>query len=237
MFIEYPSARFGNGSDPLGRAVLVKGSLGRFAPILQDEINVKALESAHDASAIKAFVAKPDRKALGKTFRQLSTQVADAIEALDGDATHAAFAAGRTVGVNIGGQEHQLAAEHVVFEEKDRPGWATTQVEGVTLALHIQRDEALLAEALAREVIRRVQEVRKELDLPLDEEIDVVLSCGPDQEAQLMAFLHVLKSDVRGRSVLFGKIAKGWSWDIDGAVVTAEIKPTKTRRPAAVEAA
>ena len=222
---------------PLGRAVLVKGSLGRFASMLQDEINVKALESAHDASLIKQFVAKPDRKALGKSFRQLSTQVADAIEALDGDATHAAFAAGRTVGVNIGGQEHQLAPDHVLFEEKDRPGWATTQVDGVTLALHIQRDETLLAEALAREVIRRIQDVRKELDLPIDEEIDVTLSCGPDEEARLTRFLHVLKSDVRGRNVGFGKIAKGWTWDIDGAVVTAEIRPTKTQRPAAVEAA
>lgn len=222
---------------PLGRAVLVGTALGRFAPILQDEINVKQLESAHDARQLKSFIAKPNRKALGQAFRQLSTQVADAIEALDGDTTHAAFAAGRTVGVNIGGQEHQLAPEHVTFQEQDRPGWATIQVDGVTLALHVHRDEVLLAEALAREVVRRLQDVRKELDLPLDEEVDVRLACGPDAEAQLSRFLSVIKSDVRGRHVAFGAVAKGWTWDIDGVAVTAEVKPTKTVRPAAVEAA
>lgn len=222
---------------PLGRAILVGGALGRFATILQDEINVKALESAHDAKDIKRYVAKPNRAALGKAFKRLSTQIADAIEALDGDHAHDTLGAGKTVGVSIEGQEHSLSAEHVLFEEKDRPGWATTQVEGVVLALHIHRDEALLAEALAREVIRRIQEARKELDLPIDEEVDVVLSTGPDQEAQLTGFLHVVKSDVRGRKVAFGKVAKGWTWDIDGAVVKAEVRPTKTNRPAAMEAA
>ncbi len=221
---------------PLGRAVLVGMPLGRFAPILQDEINVKQLESAHDTRQLKSFVAKPNRKALGQTFRQLSTQVADAIEALDGDAAFAAFAAGRPVGVNIGGQEHQLAPEHVSFEEKDRPGWATTQVDGVTLALHVHRDEALLAEALAREVIRRLQDARKELDLPLDEEVDVVLACGPDEQARLQAFVPTIKSEVRGRSLAFA-VASRWLWDIDGVVVRGDVKPTKTHRPAAVEAA
>ncbi len=222
---------------PLGRAVLVGGSLGRFAAILQDEINVKQLESAHDATAIKAFVAKPDRKALGKSFRQLSTQVADAIEALDGDTTHAAFAAGRPVGVHVGGQEHQLSPEHVQFEERDRAGWATTQADGVTLALHVHRDETLLAEALAREVARRLQDVRKELDLPLDEEVDVTLQAGPDEQARLTPFLPMLKGEVRARSLRFGAVKGGRHWDIDGAGVQADVQPTRTHRPSAVEAA
>jgi isoleucyl-tRNA synthetase len=222
---------------PLGRAVLVGTSLGRFSPILQDEINVKQLESAHDARQLKSFVAKPNRPALGKAFRQLSTQVADAIEALDGDHAHATLSSGGSVGVNIGGQEHRVSADHVTFEEKDRPGWATTQVDGVTLALHVHRDEALLAEALAREVIRRLQEARKELDLPIDEEVDVTLSCGPDEQARLQAFLAVVKGDVRGRKVEFGPVKGGWSWDIDGAAVKADVKPTRTLRPSAVEAA
>jgi isoleucyl-tRNA synthetase len=225
---------------PLGRAVVVGTALGRFAPILQDEINVKSLESAHDARALKQFVAKPNRKALGQTFKRLSTQVADAIEALDGDHVHAQFAAGKKVGVNVDGQEHELTPEHVLFEEKDRPGWATTQAEDVVLALHVERNEALLAEALAREVIRRIQDVRRELDLPLDEEVDVSLECGPAEEARLLQFVHVLKAEVRARRVAFGQMGPGANakaWDIDGAVVKAEVRPTKTVRPSAVEAA
>lgn len=223
---------------PLGRAVLVGASLGRFASILQDEINVKSLESAHDVSSLKRFVAKPNRAVLGRAFKKLGGPIADAIEALDGDHAQAQTSQGKTVGVNVEGQEHQLTAEHFIFEEKDREGWATTQVGDITLALHIERDGKLLAEALAREVIRRIQEVRKELDLPIDEEIDVTLVCGPEEEAKLTQFLHVLKSDVRGRNVTFGEVGlHAKSWDIDGAIIQADVMPTKTVRPGAIEAA
>ncbi len=223
---------------PLGRAVLVGAALGRFAPILQDEINVKSLESAHDTRSLKRFVAKPNRSVLGKAFKRLGGPIADAIEALDGDHVQQQTSVGKTVGVNVEGQEHQLTAEHFIFEEKDREGWATTQVDGITLALHINRDGKLLAEALAREVIRRIQEVRKELDLPIDEEIDVTIACGPDEEAKLSQFLQIVRSDVRGRKVIFGPVGThAKSWDIDGAVVTADVMPTQTVRPGAIEAA
>ncbi len=225
------------GRHPLGRAVLVGASLGRFANILQDEINVKSLETAHDAKAFKAFVAKPNRATLGKAFKRLAPQVGDAIEALNGDQAHAMLAAGKPVGVNVEGQDHSLSTEHITFEEQDRPGWATIKVEDALLALHVERNEELLAEALAREVIRRIQEVRKELDLPLDEEVDVVLSCGPESEARLMHFLHVLKAEVRGRKVGFAKVSGGRTWDIDGTTVDCSVTPTKTKRPGAIEAA
>ncbi|MES2153593.1 MAG: isoleucine--tRNA ligase [bacterium] len=223
---------------PLGRAVLVGTSIGRFSSILQDEINVKSLESAHDTRALKHFAARPNRGALGKAFKRLGGPIADAIEALDGDHVQQQTAKGKIVGVNVEGQEHQLGAEFFVLEEKDREGWASTQVEGVTLALHIQRDGKLIAEALAREVIRRIQEVRKEMDLPIDEEIDVTLACGPEEEAKLTQFLHVVKSDVRGRRVVFGAVGThAKAWDIDGATVKADVLPTKTVRPGAIEAA
>ncbi len=221
---------------PLGRAVLVGGHLGRFAPILQDEINVKALESAHDARALKLVLAKPNRATLGKAFKRLAGPIADAIEGLDGERAYAATQNGGTIGVSVEGQEHALMADAFTFEEKDRPGWATTQVDGVVLALHIERNEALLAEALARETIRRIQEARKELDLALEEEVDVLLGCGPEEEAKLTLFLHVIKSEVRARSLSFGAAAQ-WTWDIDGTLLKADVKPTATRRPKAVEAA
>ncbi|MEK6985105.1 MAG: isoleucine--tRNA ligase [Candidatus Thermoplasmatota archaeon] len=221
---------------PLGRAVLVGTALGRFAAILQDEINVKALESAHDTRLLKQVFSKPNRATLGKAFKRLAGPIADAIEALDGDRAYAATQNGGTIGVSIEGQEHALLAEHFSFEEKDRPGWATTQVGSVTLALHVERDAKLMAEALVREVIRRVQEARKELDLDLAQEVDVVLSCGPEEEAKLTSFLHILKAEVRARSVTFGK-AKRWSWELEGTTITADVTSSGTHRPGAIEAA
>ncbi|MHB8633493.1 MAG: class I tRNA ligase family protein, partial [Thermoplasmatota archaeon] len=222
---------------PLGRAVLVGTSLGAFASILQDEINVKSLESAHSASAFRRHVAKPNRAALGRAFKAMAPQVADAIEALDGDHAYAQITQGRTVGVNVDGHDHEVGADQILFEERDRDGWATVDVEGVLLALHVERDEMLLAEALAREVLRRLQDLRRELDLEIDEEVDVTLSAGPEEEAKLAHFLHVLKSDARARSLAFAPGPQARTWDIDGIAIGCTLKPTRTHRPEGIEAA
>ncbi|HET6397987.1 MAG TPA: isoleucine--tRNA ligase [Candidatus Thermoplasmatota archaeon] len=224
---------------PLGRAVLVGWKPNRFTAVLQDELNVKRLEARADAGEVRAFVAKPNRASLGKAFRQLAPQVADAIEALDGDRAHARLAAGEGVGVNVDGQEHEVRQEHVVFEQRDRDGWVTADVGGVVLALHVHRDEALLAEALAREVTRRIQDARRELDLALDEEVDVRITAGPDEEARLAAFLPELKADVRARTLDFTPHDEPDArvWDIDGVRIACTVRPTRTKRPPGIEAA
>ncbi len=224
---------------PLGRAVFVGNELGPLAETLRDELNVKRLEVADTTAGFKSYVAKPNRAKLGPAFKQLAPMVADAIEALDGDAAHAALAAGRTVGVSIEGHDHELNTEHVQFDEEDREGWATTEAAGVTLALHIHRNEELMAEALTREVIRRVQDVRKELDLHLEQAIDLQLAVGPDAQAKLEAHLHALKADVRARNIAFVDAIQGdvRLWELEGEEVRCAVTPTETLRPAAAEAA
>ncbi len=224
---------------PLGRALIVGEGLGALADTLQEEINVKKLDVAADTSSVKSYVPKPNRAKLGPAFKQLAPLVADAIEALDGDAAHAAFAAGDTVGVSIEGHDHDLSAEHVLFEEQDREGWATTEAAGRVLALHIHRNEELLAEALTREVIRRIQDVRKELDLHLEQTIDLQLAVGPDAQAKLEAHLHVLRSDVRARNVAFVDATQGEArlWELEGEEIRCVVTPTAVLRPAAAEAA
>ncbi len=224
---------------PLGRALIVGEGVGDLAEALREEINVKSLETAADTSGVKSYVAKPNRAKLGPTFKQLAPLVADAIEALDGDAAHAAFAAGQSVGVSIEGRDHDLTAEHVLFEEQDREGWATTEAAGRILALHVHRNEELLAEALTREVIRRIQDVRKELDLHLEQTIDLQLAVGPDAQAKLEAHLQDLRADVRAGNVAFVDAIQGDArlWELEGEEIRCAVTPTEMVRPAAAEAA
>ncbi|MGB0652983.1 MAG: isoleucine--tRNA ligase [Thermoplasmatota archaeon] len=217
---------------PLARALLTgdqAAGLGDLANILQEELNVKALDIAGDATEAKSFVAQPNRAALGPTFKQLAPQVAAAIEALDGDHAHEVLTTGGTIGVSIEGHDHGLKEEHVLFEEKDRDGWATTEAAGAVLALYTERDEALLAEAFTREVIRRLQEVRKELDLPLEEQVDVTLDVDDASRGRLEAFSGMVKEDVRVRDLSFGSVSGVTrEWDVEGASVSAGVVPVET---------
>jgi isoleucyl-tRNA synthetase len=203
---------------PLAKAIVIGAELGGLAGILAEEINVKVLDQPADASAAKSFVAQPNRAKLGPSFKQLAPQVADAIVALDGDHSHATLSAGGKVGVNIEGTEHELTSEHVLWETTDREGWSSVTVGDITLAFDTVRDQALLDEAFTREVIRRLQELRKELDLDIEANISVTLSGGSERLDS-----KLVESEVRA-SLAFGDVAHPLKmWDIDGVSITVAV--------------
>jgi isoleucyl-tRNA synthetase len=114
----------------------------------------------------------------------------------------------------------------------DRGEFRTNPVGDVTVVLEIELDEELLAEGLVREVVRRVQEMRKEMDLDLEER--VALSIGLDDLGQDRLGRHIdhLKEEVRADTVSLGTASGGAegglerTWDIDGAEVVIGLQRT-----------
>jgi len=210
---------------PLARALVVGTGLGGLAPILQEELNVKALDEAGSAREARAYVTKPDRAKLGPAFKQLAPKVATAIEALDGDHVHDELTKGGSIGVHIEGEDHTLTAEHVQFVQTDREGWATTDVGGVVLALRTERDQALLDEAFMRELVRRVQDLRKEMDLPIEATIRLHLGLAVGARERLAPFLETLEEDVRAEEVhLAERINDPLKvWDVEGESIACTL--------------
>ncbi len=197
--------------------VAITQDVGSLADVLQDELNVKELHVVQ-ASDVRSYVPQPNRSALGPAFKQLAPKIAEAIMALDGDHAHAAFEAGKTVGVHVEGTEHPLTGEHVQFEMTDRDGWSSVDVDDTVLAFWTERDQELLDEAFAREVIRRIQDWRKELDLDIEEEISVTLS-GADR---LDGFVELVQQECRLSTLTLGSVDKAEKeWEIEGAAVLA----------------
>ncbi len=206
---------------PLARTLVVGAELGDLDALLADELNVKVLQQPEAVTEAKAYVAQPNRAALGPAFKQLAPKISEAIQALDGDHAHQTFAAGGTVGIHVEGAEHTLTSDHILFETTDRDGWATTEVDSAVLALNTVRDDALMAEAFTREVIRRVQDLRKELDLDIEAEIQLTLGVSLEGMHKLEQFEDVLKGEVRASAVRYDAVAKPYKvWEIDGETVS-----------------
>jgi isoleucyl-tRNA synthetase len=213
---------------PLAEAVLVgeADGMGELLEALRDELNVKKLGS-DDVTRVRSFVAKPNRAALGPAFKQLAPKVAQAIEALPGDATHAQLQRG-PVHVSIEGREHALVAELFEWEQRDRDDWATVNVGQHVLALNTARDQGLLDEAFVREVIRRIQELRKELDLDIGAEIGIQLAVqgeAPQALRALQTHAGVVASEVRANAVevVPALAAPDKEWRIDDVVVQCAV--------------
>ena len=138
--------------------------------ILRDELNVHTLEFMDRAEELVTLSAKPNFKALGAAFGKRTPRIADAIRALD-SASLAAFRGGAPLSVEVDGEAVALTAEHFDVVQTARGSFATADEGGFTVALDPTITPELRLEGLARELVNRVQNLRKETGLEVQDRI------------------------------------------------------------------
>ena len=152
--------------QPLRRALVGTAAWNRLSEDLRaevaDELNVGALEPLSSAGAdLVEHSAKGNFRALGKRFGKQTPQVAAAIADTDaGRLAHDLATAGRAT-VLVEGQEIEVVGEEVIVSERPREGWSVVNEQGETVALDLELTPELVRAGLAREVVRLVQEARK----------------------------------------------------------------------------
>jgi isoleucyl-tRNA synthetase len=138
--------------------------------ILRDELNVHAVEFMDRAEELVTLSAKPNFKALGAAFGKRTPKIADAIRALD-SAALAAFRRSEPLSVDAEGESVALAAEHLDVVQSAKGSFATMDEGGFTVALDPTITPELRLEGLARELVNRVQNLRKESGLQVQDRI------------------------------------------------------------------
>jgi isoleucyl-tRNA synthetase len=162
--------------QPLREAVLVaadreRAAIERFGSLVRDELNVKALRFVSEAEELGSFELKPNFRTLGPRFGKQMPQVAAAVAALD----PAALRAGRQVGINLDGHEHEIGPDDVQMVLQPLPGYQVERAGTHAVALDLEMDEELRREALAREVVHAVQAARKAAGLRVEDRIALTL--------------------------------------------------------------
>ncbi|HEX6371949.1 MAG TPA: isoleucine--tRNA ligase [Longimicrobium sp.] len=138
--------------------------------ILRDELNVRGVEFMHAAEELVTFSAKPNFKALGAVFGKRTPKVADAIRGVE-SAALAAFRRGEPLRVQAEGEDVEVTAEHFDLVQSARGSFATADEGGFTVALDPTITPELRLEGLARELVNRVQNLRKETGLQVQDRI------------------------------------------------------------------
>jgi isoleucyl-tRNA synthetase len=138
--------------------------------ILRDELNVKSVEFMDRAEELVTFSARPNFKVLGARFGKDTPAVGNLIRALDSSAL-AAFRAGEPLTVEIGGLEHALNAGELEIVQGARGDFVVQAEGGFTLAVDPTLTPELKQEGLAREVVNRVQKLRKDSGLEVADRI------------------------------------------------------------------
>ncbi len=142
--------------------------------ILLAEVNVKELEVLREVEGILVKSIKPDFKKLGPRFGKQMKQVAAAIREFDQTQISALENAG-FYELEIDGQMQRIEASDVEIHTEDIPGWLVMSENKLTVALDIHIDDELRSEGLARELVNRIQNLRKDRGLEVTDRIELSL--------------------------------------------------------------
>jgi isoleucyl-tRNA synthetase len=143
----------------------------RFAAVIAGELNVKKVEVASTADGLLSFQVKPDFGKLGRRLGKATPLVAKAVAAMDHGLLSAAQAEERPVTVTVDGTDHLVQPDEFTLLAVTPEGLAVSETASAMLALDIDIDDDLRIEGLARDVVRHVQQLRKERDLEMEDRI------------------------------------------------------------------
>ena len=149
--------------------------------LILGEVNVKEVEYLHDTTGIITKRIKPNFKTLGPKYGKQMKAIAAAVAAFSQEDIAAVEALGTaTYDLTIAGGE-VLPVERADFEitSEDMPGWLVATEGTLTIALDIEVTPELRAEGIARELVNRIQNLRKEQGFEVTDKIRVVVEANP----------------------------------------------------------
>jgi len=159
--------------QPLARALVYLPPDGPELPpgIVEDELNVDRVEVTAELGDVLAYELVPNFKLLGPRIGKRVQQLRAAMSTVDTTAAAAALTAGRPVTVELDDGPLELGAEEVELRVRAQPGFAVSRDGAEVLALDLALDDDLRRRGLAREVVRNVQDLRKETGLEVSDTI------------------------------------------------------------------
>ncbi|MBQ7609636.1 MAG: isoleucine--tRNA ligase [Bacteroidales bacterium] len=205
-----------NVRQPLSKVVVpvisekVRSQLGRFSDLVLGEVNVKELEFIADTTGILTLKIKPNFKTLGKVYGKRMKEIAAAFAGLD-QATISAIQrsdlAGTDYTLALPEGDVVLHPDDYEISSEDMQGWAVATEGSLTVALDLVVTDELRCEGVARELVNRIQNLRKESGFDITDRVDVVLCPGcadADLETAVASFKEYICAQTLARSLSIG---------------------------------
>jgi isoleucyl-tRNA synthetase len=169
----------------------------RFASQLEEECNIKSVSlHEHSVQPLVTFELKGNPKTLGPKFGPRLPVVQAAIAAAANEELARRLLAGQSIRVHLQGEAIELGPEDVTVITRGPEGWAVLIDRGSALALDVRVTEELKKEGLARDVVRNIQELRKEANLDLDDRIKLwVHSSAAELQSAIEAFRDYIMAE------------------------------------------
>jgi isoleucyl-tRNA synthetase len=223
-----------NVRQPLARMVCVApessgDAMTSLLPILASELNVKQVEIASSGDALVTLEAKPNFRALGKKFGKKTPLAAEAVARFTSEHVRS-FEQGEELFVTVDGETHAISADDLTIVRRASGALVVQEEHGYFAAIDPELTPELRREGMARELISRVQRMRKDAGLAVSDRIRVWVGGDVAMLEAVTAHRDWIASEVLATNVAIGGAEEGNTMarqrvDLDG--IRAELALTK----------
>jgi len=220
--------------QPLGRARVYAGDrapdLGEIAELVTDELNVKALEFVEQEADLVEYEIGLLPNLLGPKHGKRFPLLRKAVAAQDARALARRFQAGLgvTLEMDDGGSVVELLPEEVEVRTHGREGYAVAEDKGIIVAVDVTLTPELAREGLARDLVRRVQTLRKEADFQLDDRIVLYYDAGEELAGVVEEWAGYIQAETLSLELVAGplpaEVARQESFSLSGHPLTLGVR-------------
>jgi len=146
-----------------------------YTTILLEELNIKAIEYIENASAFIDYKLKPQLKTLGPKYGKLIPHIYKALEAVNGSKVMETFKNGENITFDIDGTKIILGSDDIISEIIQKQGYVSLSNGDITVVIDTNLDEQLIEEGFVREVISKIQTMRKEAGFEVMDNIEIAI--------------------------------------------------------------
>ena len=184
--------------------------VGRVEDLICAEVNVKHVEFLDDTSGVLVKSVKPNFKRLGQQYGARLKAVGARIQQMTAEEISTLEKTGQ-LAVEVEGQPITLAPDDVEIRTDDLPGWLVATDGPLTVALDVSLTDELRQEGVARELVNRLQNLRKDSGLEVQDKIRVTLGQQPELEAAVQSFGDYIRTEVQALALSFAPDVNGGS--------------------------
>lgn len=196
-----------------------------YQEIIEDELNVKAVEFTDDVRAFTSYTFKPQLKTVGPKYGKQLGNIRKALTELDGNAAMDTLNEKGALTFNFDGAEVVLTREDLLIDMAQTEGYVSEGDNTVTVVLDTKLTPELVEEGFYRELVSKIQTMRKEAGFEVMDKIMISYQADDKVAAIFDKYGDAIKADVLGLDVVAGSV-DGYEkeWNINGETVLLGVK-------------
>lgn len=195
-----------------------------YVNIILEELNIKDVELTKDASGFISYNFKPQMRTMGPKYGKLMRPIFDEIAKMDGAEVMETLNSDKPLCLNVQGTDVEVFKDDVLIDTQQKDGFVSASDAGFTVVLDTNLTDELIEEGFVREIISKIQTMRKDSGFEVTDRISVVFD-GSEKIAKIFAANDAeIRSQTLADSIDAGDAKDGKNWNVNGEKVDIAIQ-------------